>query len=372
MRRGIVHIGMPRTGSTSLQVILTHLRPLLLEHGVLYPEIKPRSFPWDSPNHQPFGETLDGRRPAHEKAECLASLAQTLEGTQADTVILSYEDFAHQHRRFGVPEILRAALAQHGFAMEVAVVVKAPSEQLNSVYSHRAQMIRETRTFGEFARQAWRSGRFDYEALTEPWIAAANGRISAIPLRDRRSDAPLIERFVGALGLHERIGGLIGGNERGLVENRSPGPIAVEASRRLRRMRVHRQVKVHPREIGRFIDEQAWARGWDATPFRGNDPAMLTRIDAHFGAANDRFAQQVWGDRWDAVARDAGARQATELAGRPIPPETEEQIAWLVTQTMSHHGFHRPPDWWCRALNLVEAGATQLAPRLGYRGWRVE
>lgn len=371
MRRGIVHIGMPRTGSTSLQVILTHLRPHLLEHGVLYPEIKPRSFPWDSPNHQPFGETLDGRRPAHEKAECLAALSQTLARTQADTVILSYEDFAHQHRRFGVPELLRSALAQHGFSMEVAVVVKAPSEHLNSLYSHRAQMIRETRSFGEFARQVWRSGRFDYDALTQPWIAAADGRISAIPLRDRRSDAPLIGRFIGALGLRERIGGLVGRDERGLVENRSPGPIAVEASRRLRRMRVHRQAKVHLREIGRFIDERAWARGWDATPFRGNDPAMLMRIDAHFGTANDRFAQRVWGDEWGAVARDAGAREPTELAGRPIPPETEEQIAWLVAQTMTHHGFHAPPAWWGRTLNLVEANAARLAPVLGYRGWRV-
>lgn len=362
---------MPRTGSTSLQAVLAQLRPHLVRHGVLYPEIKPRSVSWDDPNHQAFGETLDGRRAAHERAECLTALSQVLERTEADTVILSYEDFAQQHRRFGVPQVLRSVLSRHGFAMEVAVVVKAPSEHLNSLYSHRAQLIAETRSFSDFGERMWRSSRFDYDALVEPWLTAAGGRISAIPLRDRRSDAAMVERFIAAIGLEGRIGALIGQNERNLVENRSPGPIAVEASRRLRAARIHRQAEGHPRQIGRFIDERAWARGWDATPFRGNDPALLAHIDAHFGPANDRFAQRVWGKPWADTVKDAGAREPNELAGRPIPPETEAQIAWLIDETMTHHGFRERPDWWCRSLNLVEAGAARVAPKLGYRGWRV-
>ncbi|KQP61311.1 hypothetical protein [Methylobacterium sp. Leaf108] len=371
MRRGIVHIGMPRTGSTSLQVVLTHLRPHLPARGILYPEIKPRSVAWVSPNHQVLGETFEGRRPAHERAECLALLARTLAETRADTVILSYENFAQYHPRLGVPELLASILSAHGFAMEIAVVVKAPSEQLNSVYSHRAQLIHETRGFRAYAERAWPSGWFDYDALVEPWVAAAQGRITAIPLRDRRSDASLLERVLTGIGLFDRIGDLIGPADHGLVRNRSPGPIAVEASRRLRSLRVHRQTRVHTRAIGHFIDEHAWARGWDPVPFLGDAPDLLRLIDAHYGPTNDRFARRVWGAPWAAVARDATDREPNELAGRPIPAETEEAVAWLMDRTMAHHGFRRPPRWWCQAMNRLEDGATRLAPLVRTRGWRV-
>lgn len=362
---------MPRTGSTSLQVVLANLRPRLIERGVLYPEVKPASFPWPAPNHQPFGETLDSRRSAHERAECLAQLSDALAATQADTVILSYEDFAHQQRRFGVPGILRAALARHGFAMEVVVVVKLPSEYLNSLYTLRAQLVRERRSFRDFARAYWRSGRFDYDAMIEPWLAAAEGRVSALPLRDRRCQAPLLTRFIGAMGLEDRIGDLVGAADSTLVDNRSSGPIAVEASRHLRRMRAHRQVSVHPREIGRFVDQAAWAQGWDSATFRGDAPEMFARVDGHFAKVNDRFAQAVWGAPWSAVVQDALPRPANELAGRPIPPEIAERIESVLARTIAHYGLRTPPGWQAAIANRFEEEATRLGRLVGYSRWRV-
>ena len=72
MRRGIIHIGMPRTGSTSLQAVLTNLRPQLGALGLLYPELAPPGSPEGADvNHQPLGEALDGRRPARERAASL-------------------------------------------------------------------------------------------------------------------------------------------------------------------------------------------------------------------------------------------------------------------------------------------------------------
>ncbi len=371
MRRAIVHIGMPRTGSTSLQHVLATLQPALAGEGVLYPEVKPRSFPWPSPNHQPFGETLDGRRPAHEKAECLAMLSEALSTTEADTVILSYEDFAQQQRRFRVPEILRDVLGRHGFAMDVAVVVKAPSEHLNSLYTHRAQLVAERRSFRAFGRQYWRSGRFDYHALIEPWLAASEGRVAAVPLRDRRSGDPLIQRVIRAMGLEARIGSLVGATNRNVIDNRSPGPIVVEASRRLRGLRAHRQVGVHPREIGHFMDSRAWSRGWDETSFRGDAPEIDAGVDARFAAANDRFAQRLWGAPWSAVAADAPPRPPNELAGRPIPPETAERVETIVRETVAHFGLRRLSSYRANALNRLDEEATRLARLVGYSRWRV-
>lgn len=371
IRRAIVHIGMPRTASTSLQAILTDLRPQLSGLGILYPRILPHGFLGPCLNHQPFGETLDGRRPRREKAECLEGLARELAGTDADTVILSYEDFALQQVRFKVPEILRTILERHGFAMEVAIVVKPQSEHLNSLYAHRAQLVREHRTFGQFACAVWRSGQFDYEALAAPWISQTNGRITAVPLRDHRSDVPLVERFFSALGLQDRVGPLIGASERTLVENRSPGPIAVETSRRLRRLRVREQTRTPPRDIGRFIDRSAWSKGWDETTFRGNDPEGFRRIDTHFAAANERFARTAWGQPWTAVVKEAVPRPPNELAGQSLSPDVEAQIATLMADAMAYFGFRRLPAWWSASADAVEAAAARLPRLVGYTGWRI-
>jgi hypothetical protein len=372
MRRGIIHIGMPRTGSTSLQAVLTNLRPRLGAVGLLYPELAPPGSPEGADvNHQPLGEALDGRRPPGERAASLARLSEILGSTRADTVILSYEDFAVQKAGLGIPQIVHDLFHARGFRMEVAIVVKPQFEQLNSAYAHRAQLVRETRTFRGFAGQNWRSGRFDYAALIEPWRRAADGRVTAIPLRDARSEAPLLGRIVRDLGLEDRLGPLMSAETQRLVTNRSPGPIAVEAARRLRRLRVHTQFRGHSRHIGHVLDDAAWSRGLDPEPFRGDAPDLRNRIEAHAALPNERFARALWGAPWSAVVKQAPARPPNELAGHAIPPGTEAQIATLMAETIRHFGFRAPAPWQRIPADLAEAAAEHLARLVGYTRWRV-
>ncbi|WP_336486873.1 hypothetical protein [Methylobacterium nigriterrae] len=363
---------MPRTGSTSFQAVLTSLRPRLGATGILYPALAPPGGPeGQDVNHQPLGEALDGRRPAAERTESLARLGRILAETEADTVILSYEDFAVQKPGFAIPQVFHDLFRSRGFALEVAMVVKPPFEQLNSAYAHRAQLVLETRSFRDFARRHWRSGRLDYAGLIEPWRRAADGRVTAIPLRDARSEAPLLQRIVRDLGLEDRLGPLMSEETRRLVTNRSSGPLAVEAARRLRRLRVHRQFRGHSRHIGHVLDDAAWRRGLDPEPFRGDAPEMSARIEARCAASNDRFARALWGAPWASVVRDAPRRPPNELATRTIPPETEAQIAVLVAETTRHFGFREPPAWQRIPADLADAAAERLAHAVGYTRWRV-
>lgn len=372
MRRAIIHIGMPRTGSTSFQALLTTLRPGLAQAGILYPELAPPDAREGADvNHQPLGEALDGRRPRSERAPALARLSAALRATKADVAILSYEDFAVQKPSLRVPELLRDVCAAAGFAMETAMVVKPPFEQLRSAYAHRAQLVLERRSFREFGRDHWRSGRFDYAALSAPWRAASQGRFTAVPVRDARSPAPLLERILRALGLMERAGPMLDASDLRFVTNRSPGPLAVEASRRLRAMRVHRQHDGHPREIGHVLDDAAWSRGLDPEPLRGDAPEIRARMEMHFGATNEAFARAAWGASWESVVQDAPRRPPNELAGRPLDPEQEEAIALLVRETVAHFGFRAPPAWQVRAADLAEDLAERIARGTGYSRWRV-
>src|SRR6201996_4663201 len=110
---------MPRTGSTTFQHILAHSRDGLDKVGILYPDLTPRSES-ASPhlNHRHFGETLDNRRPRHEREELLERLSDRLARTRCDVALLSYEDFFQQRPRFRVPHQLNTFFAQHGFTAE--------------------------------------------------------------------------------------------------------------------------------------------------------------------------------------------------------------------------------------------------------------
>lgn len=87
--RAIIHGGMYRTGTTSLQAALTHHRPLLRRSRILYPGTPASaSFP-DTQHSYLFSKAL-GR----DMAACEAYLAETCAAataTNCDTVLLSSE-----------------------------------------------------------------------------------------------------------------------------------------------------------------------------------------------------------------------------------------------------------------------------------------
>ena len=372
MRRAIVHIGMPRTGSTSFQELLASVRPSLAAAGLDYPDLDPPNFGLGAGvNHQSLGEALDGRRPRSERTASLARLVAALQATRAEIVLLSYEGFSVQRPGLGVPALLRDLFADFGFALEVAMVVKPQAGQLNSAYAHRAQVVHESRTFDEFCRRHARSGRLDYHARLLPWLQAADGRVTAVPLRDARCDKPLLERIVRDLGLAERMQSVLNQGQLRYATNRSPGPISVEASRRLHGLRVHRQFSGHTRLIGHVVDQGAWSRGLDPEPFRGAAPERVARIEAALAPSNARFAAAVWGAPWASVVAAPPTRPPNELAGSPIDPETEAQVEALVEETLQHFAFRRPALWRRAPANALNAGAERLASMVGFARWRV-
>lgn len=363
---------MPRTGSTSFQEVLARLRPRLDAAGICYPKLAPPGAPESlDVNHHRLGQGLDRRRPEAERRAGLARLDAILGATRADTLILSYEDFAVQRARWRVPEVLAGIFARHGFALETALVVKPQGEQLASAYALRTQVVFEGRTFRGFLGAEGASGRYDYDALLEPWRRASQGRVTAVPFRDRRSDAPLLARLIDGLGLRDRLAPLLTPADLEYRTNRSSGPLAVEAARRLYRLGVHRQVIGHPRQLGHCLDRWAWARGLDAERFRGDAPDGLARVAARYAGANERFAATCWGRPWDAVIDTGPAAPPNELAARPIAPETEALVAALVRAAMDHVAFQAPPAWRQRTAYLLEEFKERLGDAVGYPAWRV-
>ncbi len=336
-RRAIVHIGLPRTGTTTLQRVLHGLRPTLAAAGILYPDLVPGSAAELHISHQYLGETLDGRRPRTERSELLDALSHQLATTDADIVLLSYEGLCLASAWLGVPQRLAAVFARHGFAMEVLVTVKPQDELVNSAYTWRTQFLREARRFEDYFRAEIGQPRLDLARLLLPWRRACAGRVWAVPTRDVRSDQPLVQRIFDELGLLPRVAAMIGADQLALVENRSPGPVAVEVARRLRRGGGHLALGRAVRDATRFIEDMARARGLNDAAFMGLDDRMRAAAAARWSRANDRFAQQVWGSPWASRVTPPPAVPSNEVAGQGGPQRQVEEILDEVCRRYQIH-----------------------------------
>ena len=326
-----VHVGLPRTGTTSLQHTLAHHRDALQHAGILYPDLTPASAPHPHINHQHLGEALDGRRPPHERAELLDNLDRQLATTQADTILLSYESLCLIPSARGIPRLLATLFARRGFTMRTLATLKPQAEQLNSTYTWRTQFLREHRPFPAYLAAESRHPILDYAALLAPWHEAAP--LAAVPTRAAHDPAPLLDRTLQALALHDRLA--IPTAERTRIENRSPGPITVEVARRLRHG--HARPTLPARTITRALETEARRQSRDPTPFKAITPTTRATLDTHYAPQNDTLAYQIWSTPWSAQVAPEPPAEVNDLA-QTHHPESLEAAATLLAQTLvTHH-----------------------------------
>jgi hypothetical protein len=364
---------MPRTGSTTFQHVLAHSRQALEKAGILYPDLTPRSALYQPHiSHQHLGETLDGRRSLYEREELLDVLSQKLVRSDCDVVLLSYEDLIQQQPRFRVPALLETFFARQGFTAEALVVVKPQSEHLNSIYTHRTQMMRERQAFAHFARGYIGSARFAYGRLIEPWVLAFSGRVRAVPVRDRRFPAaPLVVRMLTELRLHRRAASAITWKDMQRVENRSPGPVAVEVSRRLRAMRTHARLSVPPRDMMRVVQRLATRLGYDRQKFNGVWPELRSDLDKRYHETNERFARSIWTLGWNDIVVPEPSCPVNELIAGQIDAGTEVAIAEIMREAARQFAVTPRPSAFDAPLNLLTENLEALQRRLGISRWRV-
>jgi hypothetical protein len=354
MRRAFVHIGMPRTGTTSLQAVLCAHRHELARAGVLYPNLRPRSASSPHLSHQYLGEAFDGRRPRAELRELLAALDTELAATDADVALLSYEGFSQLSRWHSAPWTLRELFARHGFQMQIAVTLKAQDLYAQSWYAWRCQFLREPLFFAESLPGILRHRRFNYLRCVRPWAIAAAGRVIAVPVHAQGTGTPLIERVLEALGLADRIRTLLSPLEVLRTDNRSPGPAAIEVARRWRERFGTPRTLVQARTITEYIATEAQLRGFASTGFQALDRATSEHVMARFAADNDRFARSMWGENWSRRVASV-PRAPVNAFGPDCPPDhVDAQLEAIARQACRQFAVPDGHGLLARARALIE------------------
>jgi hypothetical protein len=198
----LLHIGPPKTGSSAIQRVMHESRPLLAEHGVLYPgtSLRDREASWAVLGATP----AVGRAPA--RPERWQALVDEVRGTDLPRVFLSHENFARADEA-AVGRILEGL----GRDRTHVVYVARRIDRLLPSHWHERVKAWETMSYEEYLREMladergpladhiW--GRHDVDRVLRHWASAVGPDRFTIVVSDERDRSLIPRTFEAMLGL---------------------------------------------------------------------------------------------------------------------------------------------------------------------------
>ncbi len=280
-RRVVMHVGLPKTGTTYLQTVLAQHRDVLREAGVLYPFVKPQAMFLGAVevrgSHKKFGLT------AGDVAGTWQSLADRVRAHDGTSVI------SHEILGGSEPDEIVAALAPFaGLEVEVVITARDLGRQATAHWQEEVK-LGDVRSFADFEREQYRADRPGDLARPHFWHAqdyadALRRWSTAVPVdRVHLVTAPppgappelLWHRFAKACGFE--------GSASEAVDPLAVGPTNVSLSREaiavLRAVNAALEGRLTPREHARLVKRdlgEALLAGRGGAPAR--TPAALADV----------------------------------------------------------------------------------------------
>ena len=160
----ILHIGPPKTGSTSIQGFLSSTYDDLLKHGVLYPREgriqagtrycvyrhgKPAMMSGPADNHQLLAWAMKKEAEGINADRCWLDVLQEIDAKKPKTVLISGEDF------FGISEesVCQVKKTLEAYSVKILFYLRNPFDLLLSGYKQRIKAGRFYRSFSNFLQE---------------------------------------------------------------------------------------------------------------------------------------------------------------------------------------------------------------------------
>ena len=325
-RRLILHAGTHKTASSDIQCRLRRSAALLEQQQIIY------RFPETERWH--FKQLVKAM--SKDSWSPWQSYLQRWSKTDAD-VLISAEQFAPQLTRPEAIRSLQRITAEHGFELTIIIFIRSQLDYINSRYGYSLKRFYHSKTFAEYVEDVLRGDRvirvnqepegkkkrsdiFDFwnyfAALLQEQSHGLDVRF--IPFRQTHADP-----FIQLLQTLKLDPSLPWAQRKESSLNQRTGPRGTWLARELsRRLKHHR---ISPETISgstAIIPREVEFRGWKDGSFWGFDAALAHRVQNHFKASNDLFAQAVWGHRWSNIfVHDGALLDRAENSFVPSGPE---------------------------------------------------
>jgi hypothetical protein len=228
MTRLFIHLGMHKTGTTSIQRYLDDARFYLHRVGVLYPASG--RHPLAANQHGLVAKAFDPANPfigefaltgPIQRDVIVTALRHEIELSGMPTVVLSSEEMS----RYGPQSVADLKAAFAGYELYPVVFIRKFTSILDGYY---ATLLQWTSEYYELNEQYIIT---DLVHALRPWAAiAADGRIRVVDV-DASPTGDSVTDFLSVVGIDKTI---VQWCPPGPRRNASPSPIAVAATRELR------------------------------------------------------------------------------------------------------------------------------------------
>ena len=188
-----VHIGLHKTGTSSIQAFLKRNKPALLSRGYLYPRTG-----WTAGGHHNLAYQLLGRKRFSNEAGRLEDLETEI--AQADNVILSSEEF--EFLELSQVRAFRAGLGER--PVKILVYLRRQDALIASTYAQQVEMGARMKSLRDYARDSLYSSRFDFAQLLDRWGSVFGvDAIDVAVVSEETAGARLYDDFLERIGLGE-------------------------------------------------------------------------------------------------------------------------------------------------------------------------
>ena len=351
-RRLILHAGTHKTASSDIQCRLRRSASLLADQKIIYQF--PDEDQWD------FKQLVKAM--SKERWGPWHSYLKRWSKTDAD-VLISAEQFGPQLTCVGAVSALQTIAREHGFKLTIVIFIRSQLDYINSRYGYSLKRFYHSKTFAEYVQDVLdgermikgkavetdnrRSDIFDFWNYFSSLLNERNCGLDVrfIPFRQTHPD-PFIQ-FLHSLELDPS---LPWAEHRESSLNSGTGPRGTWLARELsQRLRHH---GISPRAISgstTIIPKETAFRGWDDGKFWGFNAALAHRVQDHFQANNDLFAQAAWGRPWKEVfIHDKALINRPENSFVPSGPEETVQMHRIadhlllrIHRRQTHRRLHR-------------------------------
>ncbi|WP_020180676.1 hypothetical protein [Methylopila sp. M107] len=339
MRTCYLHIGAPKTGSTSIQGFLAEFRGALLERGVDVPDFGEDDLvKGQLALSGALSRETNARRPRSAPWRWLdRHLART-----ADHVCISREGLFNHLGDETQLGFAKSFFRTRGVKLKPIGYVRDSVGFLNAAYAQQAKKFRTPYGFDNWLIGALDKARYSYWRRLRLLATDPDLDVSIKPLH-RVGSRGLLTDFCREIGCPDIDAS---GFDDAPYRNATPGPKALAAAVLVSRGLKERGVDPDfDPSLHRRFELATEARNWGEAPFFGPGETTTERIEAAFAEGNETLARTLWATSW-AEAAPTTRRPQNVFDLNAAPAEELREVEDLAQETLAlakspAHGWRR-------------------------------